>query len=534
MQHFWRQLGWTLGVSVVVTALFLGLAALMDPGWSVEPLNAHMTVTDSNTTIRAKGISTPQEGAYKVKETKLKLKVSDGVTMNAIVREPVGAHTGRPGCVFVHGAGTGKASEAYGDLGEALASAGITTIVQDKRLDNYTTFSRDYDSMAEDYLAAVRTLRSWKGVDAKKVGVYAESEGTWITTIMAKKDRNLGFLILTSAPVYSGRQQMAMAATEYLTIVGAPTGIKGLIPRLTSLDFSPFGLKYADFDAADYLDTLTMPLLINYGTHDPSMPIEQGAQQLINDAHAVGNDNVTVRYYPTNHQMRTGSSLSVPGLPLADRFTHDLEDWVNAVGAGTKAGQWETPTIAGSQPYQEYAVPTSMKPGLVSSVMALIVIFAISLLLWIATVVLCVVAVLRRRKEEPVSVDGKGRKLVHRFATLTKTLIILNIIITPVVSAAFIGYFLWVANSALSLTDHTTGLAVCWTLLRIAVIISILLMSWMWVRLFFFYGPGQIDRDVPKEQVRMSSGHSAVIACCSLFVAAALVLACFFGLIGID
>ena len=74
---------------------------------------------------------------------------------------------------------------------------------------------------------------------------------------------------------------MTLAATNYLTAAGAPDAVKQLIPRITSLGTQRMGLAYADFDAAKYRRSLTMPLLINYGVKDTAMPVEQGARLLI-------------------------------------------------------------------------------------------------------------------------------------------------------------------------------------------------------------------------------------------------------------
>lgn len=188
-----------------------------------------------------------------------------------------------------------------------MATAGITTLVPDKRLDNYSMLSRDYVSSANDYAKSLRVLRSWPGVDAAKTGIYAESEGTWIATVLTHEHPDLAFAILTSSPVVSGRQQMAMAATSCLKATGAPDAIIHIIPKLTSLSVDNVGPNYADFDAAYYRRSLTMPLLINYGTQDTAMPIEQGARLLTRAANAAGNHNVTLRYYNANHQMRTAA-----------------------------------------------------------------------------------------------------------------------------------------------------------------------------------------------------------------------------------
>jgi len=173
---------------------------------------------------------------------------------------------------------------------------------------------------------------------------------------------------------------MTLAATNYLTAAGAPDAVKQLIPRITSLGTQRMGLAYADFDAAKYRRSLTMPLLINYGVKDTAMPVEQGARLLIKAANQAGNTNVTLRYYDANHQLRTGSNQTVPGLPLEPHYTHDLEDWINVVTSGTGANGWATPMIAGTQPNQTVAAPLKTPPALVKSMGVIVGAIAVCLL----------------------------------------------------------------------------------------------------------------------------------------------------------
>lgn len=65
VQHFWKQLAWTLGASVVLCALLMGLSVWMTLPWKVEPLDEHISLSSSNTAIEAKGIHTTTEGKYK-------------------------------------------------------------------------------------------------------------------------------------------------------------------------------------------------------------------------------------------------------------------------------------------------------------------------------------------------------------------------------------------------------------------------------------------------------------------------------------
>ena len=126
----------------------------------------------------------------------------------------------------MHGAGTGKAADAFTLAATALASAGIlTTLVPDKRLDNYSTRHRDYEAMARDYAWSVSYLRDVQGVDPDDVGLYAESEGAWVSPVM---------MVMTAArrsrswcpPRWCApRQQAAYAVDNYLRNTDVPGGV---------------------------------------------------------------------------------------------------------------------------------------------------------------------------------------------------------------------------------------------------------------------------------------------------------------------
>lgn len=110
---------------VILAALAL-LGSSMAPDWNVREYHDHIRVDERKTAIASDLGPTTPEGTYKVKETSIKVDLAPGVSVNAIVRQPQGAKGPRPACLFIHGAGTGKASEVYGDLASAMASAGIT------------------------------------------------------------------------------------------------------------------------------------------------------------------------------------------------------------------------------------------------------------------------------------------------------------------------------------------------------------------------------------------------------------------------
>ncbi len=467
-----KRAGFTAASFVVILLVMLLLGQAMTPDWQVEPYRDHLQVSTRSTAVASSLGTTTPEGTHQVREQKISITLDGGVRIQAIVREPSDRKGAGPACLFIHGAGTGKSSEVYGDLASAMASAGITTLVPDKRLDTYTTFHRDYQAMAADYGRSLDCLRSWPGVDPTKVGLYAESEGTWISSIMTAKDPSIAFSILTSPPVYPGRRQMAMAATSYLDLIGAPKGIRNVIPRLMGMDLSLLGLEYADFPSLPYLDQLRMPVMINFGTMDVSMPVEQGAREIIRRTHASGNDNVTLRYYPTNHQIRTGSRLAKAGLPLEPRYTHNLEDWINAVALGTKADQWSTPMIAGNQPHQLNQVPDRTDSGLISSLTALLTLMASGPVLLVAALITALIGALNshlRARDNIRQRPGFSKGLAGRLWALG--------LLAAGLITALLAYAFTVVRQAFGLVHLSSMMTFSWFLLSGLSLVLILLLA---------------------------------------------------------
>lgn len=562
-----------MAVFVALIAILATLSAAMMPGWDVEPLTHHIEVTSDYSTIQARDtatagntgiqtgkngngtnaknvLKTAQEGTYQVKTTNLHIKLAPNVTINAILRSPVGAHGLRPATLFIHGAGTGKASEVYGDIASAMSSAGIVTLVPDKRLDTYTTFHRDYYAMAEDYMTSLKTLRAQPDVDPGKAGIYAESEGTWIAEAMAHQHPGaIPFMMLTSPPAVSGRRQMAMAANTYVSAVGAPNGLNRDVDKFIGLDFAPLGLQYADFPAEQYLKDLAMPLLISFGTDDLSMPIEQGATDIIDGASAAGNKNVLVRYYHANHQMRVGAHTSVPGLPLDKHYTHDLEDWTNAIAAGTKSSDWATPQIAGNQPHQRLAVPASVKPGLIGSLSTILALLAAivlcALMAGIVGICIAIGHLRKQNKQDSSSLIDKnivsqsstkttrvrlswGDAAQNRFPHRLTTALTLNGCCAVLSIAAFFIYVITAAKSALTLTPRGTLLNWGWVLLQVIALINVALLTWLIMELW--RSRGSRSSAGKQSQGFWTPAHFIVAALCVIEAVISLTMMAFFGL----
>lgn len=343
-----REVRYRIAAGTAVGAIVLAvLGALMGPQWAPVPMTDPLKVQATSTAIPG----AVETGPYDVQESVVEVEL-DGGTVEARVLMPVGVDGDVPGMVFVHGAGTGTFADAFVEQARALAEAGVATIVPNKRLDTYTVRHRDYLAMADDYLRSYDLLRSLPGVDPDRVGVYAESEGAWIAPVMAVDRPDIAFVVLVSAPVVPPRQQAAFAVDSYLRNTQVPQQVFRAIPRAVGMSLPGGGFEYADFDVAPYQRQMTQPVLVAYGTADASMPLVQGAEQIIRDLAIAGNGAYTVRYYRgADHGIR------VDGV-VAPTFLRDLTGWVQGLpGTGSA---W--PRIAGDQPEQLYWASTVPQP----------------------------------------------------------------------------------------------------------------------------------------------------------------------------
>ncbi|GAA4848179.1 alpha/beta hydrolase [Luteimicrobium xylanilyticum] len=345
----------TFRTAATTAVLAIGLAAVgafAGPEWDPQPVTDHIRTQTTDTTIGATHDPTPV-GTYPVVSREVTIRLENTVVTGQI-RQPVGAGDDLPGVVFVHGAGTGSSATAFAPQAWALASAGVVTLVPSKNLTTYSLQHRDYVQEAGDYERSVRLLRTQPGVDPTRVGVYGESEGTWIVPVMATEDPAIAFTALVSAPVVRPREQAAFAVDNYLRNTGVPQGVFRAIPRAVGMDLPDGGLDYADFDVRPYLERLTQPTLVVYGDDDVSMPIEQGAQAILADASKAGNRAVTVRYYDgADHGLHLGGGTGA----VSASFQQDLADWITGLPGTAGAA----PRIAGAQPNQTYlaeAVPS--------------------------------------------------------------------------------------------------------------------------------------------------------------------------------
>jgi len=419
-RHLWVGLALTLVISAV--------GAVAGPAWKPRVVDSPLTSESPDTTIGSDATTTPV-GTFGISSELHEIELASGISVTVQVRRPVGATGDRPAVVFLHGAGTAT-HEGFPLQAEQLASAGVVTLVPDKRMDTYTTARRSYVGMAADYQRTVELARTLPGIEG--VGLYAESEGAYVAPIMAAEDPGTAFVVLVAAPIVTPREQGAFATDSYLRNVRVPSALYRVIPRALGARLPLGGIDYVDFDPQPYHQRMGQPTLLVHGTGDAAMPIVEGAEQLIADLAVAGNDQWTVRYYAgANHGIKIGDSLA-PG------FADDLARWIQGLPATATA----EPRIAGDQPVQRHGADPVPAPHWFASGNAILVGFAVPLgLLVVGPVSYAVAAVARRvRGRGPLPATmapGVGRWLAASALGVTGTWVVFAGYIRQVADYAF-------------------------------------------------------------------------------------------------
>lgn len=411
----------SLTIFIILIGVLVSISNLTTVPWNIEPTGQSMATLTDDTEVtfdNPSGETLPAKGTYEVTERYITLNMTsdgnltkesgargkanaDGVqAIKVLIREPQNASGKRPGVVFMHGAGYGTCDNSFGDVASGMASAGFVTAVLDKPVWNTTDINRDYPASAKAYDQVIEYLRDQSDVDEAKVGIYATSESTWISSYLLEDDPDVAFQILLSPMVFSPRQSLGFFVTQDFTLVGANEGYQSIVQRVFSADTGLFGLN--NFDLATLKPAAyAVPTYVAYGSKDVMTAQVDGVRAILYNAHKADNWNVTVRSYPVaNHVLRLGDE-SEAGTPFADAYVDDLIDWA----VGTSAGLTQTSEkVAGTNLYQSIGLPGALKARRVGTIYGVILHVTVVLLL-LASIVLALVALGRK-----IAADARWRR----------------------------------------------------------------------------------------------------------------------------
>lgn len=429
-----RRLMVSLPIFIILLGVLVSISNLTATTWNYEPTGQTIETLASDTAITfddTTGKAVAQQGDYEVSQRYITIDAKQPSTgeiqkIKVLIREPKGAGGNRPGVVFMHGAGYGTCDNSFGDIAYDLSSAGFVTAVLDKPVWSTNDATRDYPGSAAIYDQVITYLRSLDNVSETKVGIYATSESTWISSYLLQQDHDVAFQVLLSPMVYSPRHSLGFLAAQDFALVGAHDGYQSIVRRVFNIDPELFGLTNFDIETL-VPQAYSIPTLVAYGTKDVMTAQVEGTEKIVDMAHKAGNWDVTVRSYPiANHVLRLGDEANT-GTPFADDYVNDVISWA----VGTTEGLTQTSERgAGAELYQSIAVPLELKANrgltiylVVLHVSMLLLLLAIAVV-WLAVLIRKIWARAHRRRYRLGFAHGFGNALVTLTIATMATLVL--------------------------------------------------------------------------------------------------------------
>jgi pimeloyl-ACP methyl ester carboxylesterase len=290
-------------------------------------------------------------------------------------RKPVAA------VVVTHSASSplGDAS-LYAHLKVMLPAMGIAVFTYDRRGSGRSgtrTAGGDYTILADDAIAAVRSLKTDPRIDPRRIGSWGLSQGGWISPLAASRSPEIAFVIAVSAPVVTADVQMLFSSTNHLRANGHSqaeidemtatrkavdaymrgTGTREAAQALIDLARTRPWFKYTymgetvrdravsgwrkeiENDPLRNLTGVKVPMLVLFGAHDAVVPVATSVERLKEIAPRMPKMKVHV-VAGADHSMHMAADQSVTldprhdGTETADsaEYIAVLSSWLAALG----------------------------------------------------------------------------------------------------------------------------------------------------------------------------------------------------------
>lgn len=316
-----------------------------------------------------------QQGGSEGERTVTFTSTQDGLRLGGTLLLPSGRGP-FPAAVFVTGSDP-DTRESWQIEARALRDRGIASLIYDKRgVGESKGASHDlasWDDLAGDVEGAVAFLRGLPELDPARVGLIGQSQGTWIITKVAARDRAVSFLVLISGGGMSAAEQEtyrtgAMMRRDGLSpdeiaravafqrqkfaVARSGIGWEALDStmqrlRTDSIRWFPrygtgaavrslavlrlYGVLQFNYDPRPDLARIQTPLLVIMGADDVVFPPDTVIQRVRNALSRANRPNPDAMILPrTSHGMMV--LQTVGGAPfrrvISDDFVRALVDWV--------------------------------------------------------------------------------------------------------------------------------------------------------------------------------------------------------------
>lgn len=209
----------------------------------------------------------------------------------------------------------------YRHLKEMLPSLGMAVFVYDRRGSGKSggdLKTSDYTLLADDAVAAVRTLAADPRIDPRRIGIWGLSQGGWLSLLAASRSPQVAFAVSIAAPMVTPDVQMIFLTANILRVNGYSQAdidqavatrkavddyMRGKVDRaaaqhaLDAAKVKPwFKLIYMsetvgdratsrwrkeiEHDPVRTLDKVSVPVLMMYGAGDPVVPVATSVDHL--------------------------------------------------------------------------------------------------------------------------------------------------------------------------------------------------------------------------------------------------------------
>lgn len=306
--------------------------------------------------------ATPETLPYTEEEVSYK---SGNVNLAATILVPKtkAPHTA---IVFHHGAYQDP-RRVWRFYADHLARHGIACLIYDNRGSGGSTgYPRaGFDDLAADALAGVQFLKSRQDINGRQIGLFAGSQGGWISPLAASRSKDVAFIIGIGAPgvtvarnvLYESECKLRAAGFSKEDIERALAVKKSIedTARTQSWEKAEPIIKESEdekwfpyigtpgkeswfrwwwtlvgnYDPAPIWEQTTIPVLNVAGDHDQNVPVEESFARMESALKKAGNKDFTLKLIPkADHSLHSvtdsGRSLPITAPGVLDLIT----DWL--------------------------------------------------------------------------------------------------------------------------------------------------------------------------------------------------------------
>lgn len=273
-----------------------------------------------------------------------------------------------------------RTSSLYDHLETILPAMGMAVFVYDRRgsgASGKKDAGGDFTLLADDAIAAVRSLKTDPRIDPRRIGTWGLSQGGWISPLAASRSRDIAFVVAVSAPVVTADVQMMFSSTNHLRANGySRADIEQMVAARKAVDDYMRGTVSREFaqqkvdvardkpwfkylymgrtvpdravsgwrkeianDPLKNLEAVAVPALVIYGADDAVVPVARSAERL----QAVASRMPNLRYHViagADHAMQASADLETTldpkhdgtERPDAPEYFAILSSWLAAHG----------------------------------------------------------------------------------------------------------------------------------------------------------------------------------------------------------